>query len=175
MHEAFYEECWQKYHYRRKLDDHEARRTLRAQDNDTFTYLQDSSVGVLGYEVYRSPWQPAFCNWAFILARGQPCADAWKQIPTSTEVLITHGPPLGHGDLCSVQHLLAAPFRLLLSVAKSARRCALAMCRHPADTAHAAAAMFCQCSVCMCVCVCVCMCACARAGAHVSSLSLFPC
>ena len=25
----------------------------------------------------------------------------WRQIPTGTDVVVTHGPPLGHGDLCS--------------------------------------------------------------------------
>ena len=25
----------------------------------------------------------------------------WRQIPSDTDVLLTHGPPLGHGDLCS--------------------------------------------------------------------------
>ena len=48
IHEAFYEKYWQKFHYRSKLDDAEARRTLGAQDNDSFTYLEDSAMAVLG-------------------------------------------------------------------------------------------------------------------------------
>eukprot|EP00962_Isochrysis_galbana_P022284 scaffold6643_cov133-Isochrysis_galbana.AAC.3 len=45
--------------------------------------------------------QPWFCDWAFNLPRGKPCRDRWAAIPPETDVLVTHGPPLGHGDLCS--------------------------------------------------------------------------
>ena len=65
-----------------------------------FTYLMDSSIDVLGYKVYGSPWQPEFCDWAFNLNRGPDCAYMWRQIPSNTDILITHGPPVGHGDLC---------------------------------------------------------------------------
>ena len=43
--------------------------------------------------------QPEFCNWAFNLPRGLPCKEKWDLIPEGTDVLITHGPPLGHGDM----------------------------------------------------------------------------
>lgn len=46
--------------------------------------------------------QPEFGNWAFNLRRGEECLSKWNLIPSDTEVLITHTPPLGHGDLvCS--------------------------------------------------------------------------
>lgn len=45
-----------------------------------------------------SPWQPEFCNWAFNLPRGEALRSKWAQIPTDTDVLITHTPPHGHGD-----------------------------------------------------------------------------
>ena len=38
---------------------------------------------------------------AFNLPRGPPCREKWQLIPEDTDVLLTHGPPLGHGDLCS--------------------------------------------------------------------------
>lgn len=41
-----------------------------------------------------------FCDWAFNLPRGQPCLDKWDLIPADVDVLMTHGPPLGHGDQC---------------------------------------------------------------------------
>ena len=50
---------------------------------------------------YGSPWQPWFCDWAYNLARGEEIAAKWAAIPSDTDVLVTHGPPLGHGDLCS--------------------------------------------------------------------------
>jgi len=64
-------------------------------------YLCDSGTEVEGIQIWGSPWQPWFCDWAFNLPRGKPCRDKWKLIPTETDVLITHGPALGHGDLCS--------------------------------------------------------------------------
>ena len=62
-------------------------------------YLQDSSVTIEGLLFYGSPWQPAYNNWAFNLQRGKELAEKWALIPDKTDVLITHGPPFGHGDL----------------------------------------------------------------------------
>lgn len=45
--------------------------------------------------------QPEFCKWAFNLPRGEKCLDRWNSIPNDTDILVTHTPPLGHGDLCS--------------------------------------------------------------------------
>ena len=63
-------------------------------------YLLDSGTTVRGLKVWGSPWQPEFYNWGFNLERGQPCREKWQLIPAGTDVLLTHGPPLGHGDLC---------------------------------------------------------------------------
>ncbi|XP_043223410.1 metallophosphoesterase domain-containing protein 1-like isoform X2 [Amphibalanus amphitrite] len=63
------------------------------------TYLQDESVTVSGITVYGSPWQPEFCDWAFNVPRGRPCLEKWLKIPENVDVLITHSPPIGHGDL----------------------------------------------------------------------------
>eukprot|EP00292_Cryptomonas_paramecium_P011834 CAMPEP_0113690986 /NCGR_PEP_ID=MMETSP0038_2-20120614/18144_1 /TAXON_ID=2898 /ORGANISM="Cryptomonas paramecium" /LENGTH=297 /DNA_ID=CAMNT_0000612469 /DNA_START=64 /DNA_END=957 /DNA_ORIENTATION=+ /assembly_acc=CAM_ASM_000170 len=64
-------------------------------------YLEDSGVEVLGVKIWGSPWTPWFFDWAFNAERGRECAEKWAQIPDATQILITHGPPLGHGDLCS--------------------------------------------------------------------------
>jgi hypothetical protein len=64
------------------------------------TYLEDEAVMTQGgYKVYGSPWQPAFGDWAFNLPRGPACRSVWDCIPTDTDILLTHGPPLGHGDV----------------------------------------------------------------------------
>lgn len=68
------------------------------------TYLEDSGVDIQGVRVYGSPWQPEFYDWAFNLPRGPALAEKWSRIPTGVDVLLTHGPPLGHGDLCSSGH-----------------------------------------------------------------------
>jgi Icc-related predicted phosphoesterase len=70
-------------------------------NSQNFTYLQDEAVSLLGYKFFGSPWQPWFCDWAFNLERGQPCLDKWRLIPDDTDILVTHGPPIGFGDLCA--------------------------------------------------------------------------
>ncbi len=61
-------------------------------------YLQDEAVTIDGIRFYGSPWQPWFYDWAFNLQRGPEIRAKWDLIPADTDVLITHGPPLGHGD-----------------------------------------------------------------------------
>ena len=63
------------------------------------TYLQDSGVTVGGIRIWGSPWQPEFMSWSFNLERGAPLREKWALIPRDTDILVTHGPPLGHGDL----------------------------------------------------------------------------
>ena len=62
-------------------------------------YLQDEAVEVCGVKVYGSPWQPWFYDWAFNLRRGPEIAAKWALIPADTQILVTHGPPRGFGDL----------------------------------------------------------------------------
>lgn len=58
-------------------------------------YLEDSSIEVEGLKFYGSPWQPAFCHWAFNLKRGPALAEKWAMIPNDTDVLVTHCGPRG--------------------------------------------------------------------------------
>ena len=79
-----------------------AREVLCKAPESNFIYLEDESFTVMGgYKVYGSPWQPEFYNWAFNLQRGEDCAKMWEKIPIDTDILMTHGPPIGHGDKCS--------------------------------------------------------------------------
>jgi len=59
------------------------------------TYLFDEEIVIDGLKFYGSPWQPEFCNWAFNLYRGPDLQQVWAKIPDDTDVLITHGPPMG--------------------------------------------------------------------------------
>lgn len=61
--------------------------------------------------------QPFYGGWAFNIPRGQPCLDKWNQIPEGIDILVTHSPPLGHGDLCS-SGVRAGCVELLSSVQK---------------------------------------------------------
>ena len=38
---------------------------------------------------------PGSQNWGFDLRRGKPCLEKWRKIPVDTDILITHGPPVG--------------------------------------------------------------------------------
>ena len=102
LHPEYYEQHWQRYHSLRgePYDCAQAIAAVRGAAAKGITYLEDEEVTVEGVRVFGSPWQPEFCNWAFNLERGEPCRQAWARIPTETDVLLTHGPPLGHGDTC---------------------------------------------------------------------------
>lgn len=63
------------------------------------TYLQDSEVTVEGVRIYGAPWSPEFCQWAFNIPRGPAIKEKWDLIPPGLDILITHGPPFGYGDL----------------------------------------------------------------------------
>lgn len=65
---------------------------------DGITYLRDRSLTIDGWNIYASPWQPEFYNWAFNLPRqGAQLLAKWQKIPDNTHILLTHGPP--HGSL----------------------------------------------------------------------------
>jgi Icc-related predicted phosphoesterase len=69
----------------------------------TIDYLEDELMMVgEDYEnmikIWGTPWQPEFHNWAFNLPRGEKLKEKWDMIPMNTDMLITHGPPLGKLD-----------------------------------------------------------------------------
>ena len=66
---------------------------------DNITYLNDSGIEILGLKIWGSPIQPWFHNWAFNRQRGEDIKKHWDIIPNDTDILITHGPPRGFGDL----------------------------------------------------------------------------
>jgi Icc-related predicted phosphoesterase len=66
----------------------------------TVDYIQDETISVGDDEkmvnIYGSPWQPEFYNWAFNLPKnGVELAAKWDAIPDNTDILITHGPAFG--------------------------------------------------------------------------------
>ena len=72
-------------------------REIISQHSDII-YLQDESVTIDGIKIYGTPWQPWFYNWAFNVQRGEEIAKIWAKIPEDTDILVTHGPPMGYGD-----------------------------------------------------------------------------
>ena len=89
----FYDAHWRRLHPTRR-DDAALREALRS--DGRFAYLEHASATVLGYEVFGSPFtSDAYGNWAFHYDRGPEAAKLWAAIPPSTDVLVTHAPPLG--------------------------------------------------------------------------------
>ena len=58
-------------------------------------YLNDSGVTIEGINIWGSPVQPRFFNWAFNRDRGADIDQHWQLIPENTDILLTHGPPHG--------------------------------------------------------------------------------
>ena len=63
------------------------------------TYLHNSGIEIDEVKFWGSPYQPFFYDWAFQKQRGEELKENWDQIPEGTDVLITHGPPKGFGDM----------------------------------------------------------------------------
>ncbi|EIM82068.1 metallophosphoesterase domain-containing protein 1 [Stereum hirsutum FP-91666 SS1] len=100
-----------------------------ASDSDSLVYLEDEDVTLLvrgrSVRVYGSPRTPRHGSWAFQYPRVRPGGhstqsqsefdlDVWGNIPTLTDVLVTHGPPFSHLDLngAGCHALLAALWRI---------------------------------------------------------------
>lgn len=67
-------------------------------DHDVI-YLEHEYKDVAGYKIFGSPYTPSFGEgWAFNKKRHH-LYEYWSEIPENTDILITHGPPLGILDL----------------------------------------------------------------------------
>lgn len=83
---------------------------------ESMQVLIDQELVVGGLKFYGSPWSPSYGNWHFMAKRGQEIAEKWAQIPTDTDVLITHGPAYGMLDLLDDDRTHAGCEQLLLAV-----------------------------------------------------------
>ena len=68
-------------------------------------YLEDSGIRIDGVKFYGSPWQKWFYDFAFNLPKNddEAARKIWAKIPDDTDVLLTHGPPLGILDAIPLQ------------------------------------------------------------------------
>jgi predicted phosphohydrolase len=62
-----------------------------------WTYLRDSGLTWEGWNIWGTPWQPWFFDWAFNLHEEQ-LEQKWALIPDDTDILVLHSPPHGYGD-----------------------------------------------------------------------------
>lgn len=63
------------------------------------TLLLNEGIIIEGVKFWASPITPTFFEWSFMKNRGPKIDEVWQQIPNDVDVLITHGPAYGHGDL----------------------------------------------------------------------------
>jgi Icc-related predicted phosphoesterase len=63
-----------------------------------WTYLCDEATDAGGLKIHGSPWTVTFMEWAFMKDEEDLVA-TWARIPDDVDVLVTHGPPFGSGDL----------------------------------------------------------------------------
>ena len=64
-------------------------------DDQGLVYLDHQTATVGGFQVFGSAYSPEFNRWAFNVPRGPALKFLWDQIPDDTQVLVTHGPPMG--------------------------------------------------------------------------------
>lgn len=68
--------------------------------NQSSTFrVNRSGVRHKEWKVWGSPWTPEFGGWAWNYTRGDEAKEVHKDIPKDVDVLLTHGPPYGLGDL----------------------------------------------------------------------------
>jgi predicted phosphodiesterase len=75
---------------------------LEARLRASCTYLLHEGCEIDGVRFFGSPYQPEFYDWAFNMCRENgECFAKWSSMPRGgVDVLLTHGPPMGHGDWC---------------------------------------------------------------------------
>lgn len=61
-------------------------------DHPNIHLLMHEAKEVQGIKIFGSPWTPWFHSWAFNYHEEQ-AEGLWNQIPTDTQILLTHGPP----------------------------------------------------------------------------------
>lgn len=61
-------------------------------------YLDQETVEIEGFKIYGEPRQPEFFNLAFNVSR-KNMELVWDMVPEDVDILLTHGPPHGFGDL----------------------------------------------------------------------------
>lgn len=76
-------------------------------------YLDQEMVEINGLKIWGEPRQPEFNNWAFNIERSF-MKHVWELVPEDADVLLTHGPPRGFGDLVQenyskIQSVFQAP------------------------------------------------------------------
>lgn len=67
-------------------------------NNPNIETLFHQSTQVEGFTIFGSPYTPAFFDWAFNVPR-ESLRHYWESIPRNIDILVTHGPAEGVGDV----------------------------------------------------------------------------
>jgi Icc-related predicted phosphoesterase len=74
---------------------------MKKYENDVI-YLQARQIKLFGLKIWGCAVTPDFFpqHWAFNMPRGEKIAGIWELIPSSADIIVTHGPVYGKLDLC---------------------------------------------------------------------------
>lgn len=92
-------------------------------------YLENYSVEIEGIKLWGSPFSRFFCDWAFNAPENDELEvfldNLYSSIPKDTDIIISHGPPNGYGDMTLegirtgstklVEHFLRTDAKLLFT------------------------------------------------------------
>jgi Icc-related predicted phosphoesterase len=62
--------------------------------------LHDRSIEIGGLKFFGQPRTPRYFDWGWMYERGLEAEEVWSRVPKDTDVLVCHGPPFMHGDVC---------------------------------------------------------------------------
>jgi Icc-related predicted phosphoesterase len=69
-----------------------------------WVYLQDDECKIDGLRIYGTPWVPNLASWAFHGGYSQIDQAYLDAIPEGIDILVSHGPPNGYGDIIPMGH-----------------------------------------------------------------------
>jgi Icc-related predicted phosphoesterase len=67
-----------------------------------WTYLQDSETELAKLRIFGTPWVPHMPGWVFTAPKsygGDFLTERFAEIPEGIDILVTHAPPMGFGDM----------------------------------------------------------------------------
>lgn len=101
-------------------------------DSLPWTFLVDERAVVAGLEVYGSPWTPPFGKgWAWKATETELMDVRYPPLPGDIDVLLSHGPPFGLGDLVRGRRSGSSALRTALDrIVAAPGRVSLVACGH---------------------------------------------
>ena len=75
---------------------------VRRDEYPEVTTLLHESIELNGLNIFGSPYTPSFYGWAYNVKRSK-LDRYWNEIPENTDILVTHGPPMGVLDYVSIE------------------------------------------------------------------------